>query len=120
MTLFDYVVVFTLACSVVIGLMRGLVREVLSLLSWVVALVVANAYGEQLGRLLPGMVPGSALRLIIGFIVLFIGVRLLMGLFSLAVRSVIEAAGLSLADRLLGSLFGIARGVLFILVRFFI
>ena len=53
MTLFDYLVLFVLICSVVIGTMRGLVKEVLSLLSWIAAFTIANMYGEQLARLLP-------------------------------------------------------------------
>ncbi|HEY5800442.1 MAG TPA: CvpA family protein [Burkholderiaceae bacterium] len=118
MTLFDYIVVFILVCSVVIGVMRGLVREVLSLASWIVAFVVANAYGEVFARFLPNVIPGATLRLIVGFVVLFIGTRLLMGLLSLAVRSVVEAAGLSLTDRILGALFGFLRGALFVLALF--
>jgi membrane protein required for colicin V production len=120
MTLFDYLVVFTLACSVVIGVMRGLVREVLSLLSWIAAFVVANLYADYLARLLPSMIPGATLRLIVAFLALFIGVRLLMGLLSMAIASVVEAAGLTVADRVLGCLFGFLRGMLFVLALFFL
>lgn len=115
MTLFDYVVVFVLVCSIVISTLRGLVKEMLSLLSWIVAFLVANAYGERLADLLPNAVPGTATRLILAFIVLFIGVRLLMALFALAVDAMIKAAGLSVADRGLGGLFGLARGVVIVL-----
>ncbi|HBF52001.1 MAG TPA: colicin V production protein, partial [Massilia sp.] len=53
MTIFDYLVLFVLISSVIISTMRGLVKEILSLLGWVVAFVVANAYGAQLAPLLP-------------------------------------------------------------------
>jgi membrane protein required for colicin V production len=115
-TIFDYVVVFVLVCSVVISILRGLVREILSLLGWVVAFVVANAYGERLAEWLPNAVPGAAMRLILAFIVLFIGVRLLMALFTMAIDAGIKAAGLTVADRGLGGLFGLARGLLIVLV----
>jgi membrane protein required for colicin V production len=114
-TIFDYLVLFVLTCSVVISTMRGLVKEILSLLSWIVAFVVANAYGEHLAALLPGMIPGSVMRLIIAFLALFIGVRLLMMLLSMAIDTLIKASGLTLADRGLGSLFGLARGLLIVL-----
>lgn len=114
MTIFDYLVLFVLVCSVLISTMRGLVKEILSLLSWIVAFVVANAYGEELARLLPDMIPGGTMRLIAAFIVLFIGCRLLMGLLMLAVDALIKASGLTLADRGLGGLFGLARGVLIV------
>lgn len=95
--------------------MRGLLREVLSLLGWVAAFVVANAYGAELALLLPEIIPGSTLRLIVGFIVLFIGVRLLMSLLTMAVDSVVTASGLKVIDRGLGGLFGLGRGVVIVL-----
>lgn len=115
MTIFDYVVLFILACSVVIGTLRGLVKEVVSLVSWVLALVVANVYGSDLALLLPNAIPGQAMRLIIAFIALFIGVRLLMMLLAMALDSIIEATGLTMADRGLGGMFGFARGVVIVL-----
>lgn len=115
MTIFDYLVLFVLVCSIVISMLRGLVKEILSLLGWIVSFVVANAYGENLASLLPDMIPGNVTRLIVAFIALFIGVRLLMMLLTMAIDAVIKASGLTLADRGLGSLFGLARGLLIVL-----
>jgi membrane protein required for colicin V production len=114
-TIFDYLVLFVLVSSVVISTMRGLVKEILSLLGWVVAFVVANAYGAGLAPLLPALIPGETVRLMVAFVALFLGVRILMGLLSLALGALIEASGLSLADRGLGGLFGLARGVVIVL-----
>ena len=114
-TLFDYLVLLILICSIVISTMRGLVKEILSLASWVIALVVANSYGAELAVLLPTALPGSATRLIVAFIALFVGVRLLMWLLTMAIDSVIKASGLTVADRGLGGLFGLARGLVIIL-----
>lgn len=115
MTIFDYLVLFVLLASVVISTLRGLVREILSLLSWVVAFVVANAYGATLATMLPNMIPGEAVRLMVAFVALFLGVRILMGLLSMAVDGLVKASGLSLADRGLGGLFGLARGIVIVL-----
>lgn len=115
MTLFDYVVLVILISSIVISTMRGLIKEILSLVSWVVAFVVANAYSETLAGWLPAVFPGQIIRLIVAFLVLFIGVRLLMALVMMAVDAVIKASGLSLADRGLGGLFGLARGCVLVL-----
>lgn len=115
MTIFDYLVLFVLVCSIVISTMRGLVKEILSLLSWIVSFMVANAYGQELARLLPDMIPGSATRLIVAFLALFIGMRLLMALLSMAIDAAIKASGLTLADRGLGGLFGLGRGLLIVL-----
>ncbi len=116
MTIFDYIVLLVLVCSVLISTSRGLIKELLSLVSWVVAFVVANAYGAQLADLLPAVVPGVALRLMLAFVVLFIGVRMLMGLLTMALNVAVTASGLGLADRGLGSLFGVARGVFIVLI----
>ena len=115
MTIFDYLVLFILISSIVISTLRGLVKEILSLLSWIVAFVVANMFGAQLAPLLPAAIPGDMVRLIVAFIALFLGVRLLMGLLMMAVDALIKASGLSLADRGLGGLFGLARGIVIVL-----
>ena len=115
MTIFDYLVVFVLCASVLISTMRGLVKEILSLLGWVVAFVLANAYGAQLAPLLPSVIPGESVRLMVAFVALFIGARILMGLLTVAVDALIKASGLSLVDRGLGGLFGLARGMVIVL-----
>lgn len=115
MTAFDYLVLLILLCSIVISTYRGLVREVLSLVSWVVAFIVANAYGESLSILLPDVIPGVLTRLIVAFVALFIGVRLLMSLVAMAVEAGIRSVGLSVVDRGLGGLFGLGRGLIIVM-----
>ncbi|MGV7209229.1 CvpA family protein [Oxalobacteraceae bacterium A2-2] len=115
MTLFDYLVLFVLVTSVIISTMRGVVREVLSLLSWVVAFVAANAYSPQLAAMLPAAIPGEAIRLMVAFVAMFFGVRILMGLLGMAVGALIEAGGLSLVDRGLGAFFGLGKGLVIVL-----
>lgn len=115
MTIFDYLVLFVLGASVVISMVRGLVKEVLSLIGWVVAFVVANTYAAQLALLMPEVVPGEVLRLILAFIALFIGTRILMGLLSMVLGALLDAGGLSIFDRLLGAVFGLGRGLVIVL-----
>ncbi len=119
MTLFDYLVLTILVTSVIISTVRGLVKEVLSLLAWAAAFVVANTWAADMAALLPqswtSMLPGSMTKLILGFIILFIGTLLLCGLVNLAIGHLIKAIGLTLADRGLGGLFGLARGALLVL-----
>ncbi|HVL74664.1 MAG TPA: CvpA family protein [Noviherbaspirillum sp.] len=115
MTLFDYLVLVILACSIIISTLRGLVREILSLLSWIVSFVVANALSEDFAQWLPEIFAGKMTRLIVAFLVLFVGTRLLMGLVSMAVDALVKAAGLTLADRGLGGLFGLARGLVLVM-----
>ncbi|XLZ70354.1 CvpA family protein [Massilia sp. SR12] len=115
MTIFDYLVIFVLIASIVISTMRGLVKEILSLAGWIVAFVVANAYSAALAGMLPDAIPGEVVRLIVAFIALFIGVRILMALLAMAIDALVTAGGLSLADRGLGGLFGLGRGIVIVL-----
>jgi len=113
MTLFDYVVLFIFITSIIIGTLRGLFKEVLSVAGWVVAFLVANAYGVKLAELIP--FEEQSLRLITAFVSLFVLTRLLMSLLTMAIDSIVTATGLKLMDRGLGSLFGIARGAIIVL-----
>lgn len=95
--------------------MRGLVKEALSLLGWIAAFIVANAYGESLATLLPDSLSGNTLRLIVAYVALFIGVRLLTMLLAKVLEGLVKAGGLTVADRGLGGLFGLARGMVMVL-----
>lgn len=115
MTAFDYIVLFVLICSVLISMMNGLVKEAISLLGWVLAFVAANSYGEPLAKLLPESLSGTATRLIVAYLVLFIGVRLLTWLLGKVLEGLVKAGGLTIADRGLGGIFGLARGMVIVL-----
>jgi membrane protein required for colicin V production len=115
MTLFDVVVLVVLVASVIISAVRGLVREILSLIGWIAAFVVANTFAAWMAGLLPAMVIGGVLRLILGFAILFVGTLIVAALLASAIHHVIRAAGLVLADRGLGGVFGLLRGVLIVL-----
>ena len=115
MTAFDYVVLTILVASIVVSVFRGLVREVLSLVAWLAAFFVANRYAADMAALLPAAVPAGTLRLVIGFVLLFIGTLLLASLVNAAIAHIISAAGLKVVDRGLGGLFGLARGVVIVM-----
>ena len=116
MTAFDYALLFLLICSVVIGTMRGLLREILSLASWIVAFIVANLYGEVLAPMLPDAIPGQTIRLIAAFVILFIAVKIAVMILAKAIDSLVNVGGLKGVNRMLGSIFGLARGGLIALV----
>jgi membrane protein required for colicin V production len=114
-TLFDYVVVAILAASILISVLRGLVREVFSLLSWIAAFVVASQFASSMARMLPDALSGATLRYIVGFLVLLVGMLILGALVSAALGLLIKASGLVIADKGLGGLFGLARGIVIIM-----
>lgn len=108
----DLAIALGLLLSTVVGMWRGLVREVMSLVGWLVAYMVAQTHGAMVGLQLPVSEPGSPLNVLAGMVVVFIGVWLAWALLTWAVRQVLVASGLDGTDRLLGATFGLLRGLL--------
>jgi membrane protein required for colicin V production len=114
MTIFDYVVTFIIGLSVLISLMRGGVRELLSIAGWMAAFYVARTYSGQLSPILPEDVPTDALRMMAAFLILFFATLLVSSLLSIAVSGLFKKIGLGWFNRLLGCLFGLERGLLIV------
>lgn len=109
MTVLDYILIVIVVLSTVIGLMRGLVSEVIALAAWVLAFIVARQFGGDMAMLLPTSLQDPGLRTVCGFALAFITILLLCGVLRWLLRSLIKATGLDFPDRVLGGLFGLAR-----------
>lgn len=114
MTGFDYAVLGIIGISVLLSIMRGFVREILALVSWVVAFIVARLYTMELVPLLPEAIPSEALKLLAAFLILFLATLLLCSLLAIALSQIFKKVGLGWVDRGLGALFGVLRGVLIV------
>lgn len=112
MTVFDYVVLGIVAASVLLGLWRGVVSEVLALVAWVAGFMAARTWAEPASVFFAGMVSDATLRYAAGFGAVLIGVLVIFAVGRVVLSLLLRAVGLGLIDRLLGAGFGIARGVL--------
>ncbi|MBI1195126.1 MAG: CvpA family protein [Gammaproteobacteria bacterium] len=111
LNLLDYGLLGVLILSSVLGLFRGLVREVLSLISWVLAFWLAQRYtGVLSGRLEP-FIGTDSLRQLAAFLALFLGSLIALALFNRLLTLLVRASKLGPLDRILGWFFGLARGV---------
>lgn len=115
MTTLDYGIVGLVAVSALLGMFRGIVREVLSLAGWVVAFLATKWLAPDLEPLLPSGISAS-LRMPAAYGVVFLLSLTAMGLITVLVATVIRTAGLGFADRILGILFGLGRGLLVIIL----
>ena len=106
----DWTLLALLVLSVVVGLWRGLVFELMSLVGWVVAYVAAQLYSPWVAAHLPVGLPGSAVNQGAGFALTFVGVLIAWALLARLVRLLVHATPLTLIDRTLGAAFGLARG----------
>jgi membrane protein required for colicin V production len=111
----DWIFGATLALSTVLGVLRGLVKEVLSLLSWAAAFVLAQKLAPQLAQWISLGGASEMLRYAAGFVIAFIGTLILGGLLTMAIKKMLSIAGLRPMDRLLGAAFGAARGAVLLL-----
>jgi membrane protein required for colicin V production len=112
MTAFDYAMLGVIIVSVAISIWRGLVREVVSLLSWLFALWVAARFSVVFSAWLPAAIANSSARYVTAFVVLFLGTVIVLELFGALLAKLLRAAGLGFVDRVLGAAFGVARGAL--------
>jgi len=106
----DYVLVVVVFISAVVGLFRGLVKEALSLIVWVIAAWCAWRYGEMLAARLPDFVPAGMLKVWATRAIILVGVLILGGLSTWLLGYLLDRTGLTGTDRMLGMLFGMARG----------
>lgn len=116
MTIFDYIAIGVVGLSLLLGLWRGVVSEVLALVAWGIGVFAAIEYGAAAGTALCAGLSDPAVRTLAGCVTIFVGVLVAMALVRMAVSSMVKALGLSVSDRLLGMLFGLARGGLIVLV----
>jgi len=112
MTTFDYAMLGILALSIAISLWRGLVREVVSLVAWLIALWVAARFCVDAAALLPASITSAPARYAAAFIGVFVGTIIVLELLGWLVSKLLRAVGLGFVDRLLGAVFGAARGLL--------
>lgn len=117
MTGFDFALIGILGASTLLGVIRGLIKELLSLVAFGLAFLAAIWWGPGLSDVsLLGWVRHDYLRLGISYALLFVLTLLAVGLLNMAMAAMIRSTGLSPADRGLGGLFGLVRGVLLVLV----
>jgi membrane protein required for colicin V production len=115
LTAVDWMVVAVLGLSTLLGVWRGLVKELLSLVSWMAAFWVAQKYAGLASDWLPMSGSSPMLRFAAGFVVVFVSVLIVTALVAWLIRQLLSAVGLSGFDRLLGAVFGALRALVVLL-----
>lgn len=114
MTWLDYAVLVVLAASILWGVWRGLVHEVVSVASWVLAFLAANMFAGAMGDLLPASM-APEVRVLVSFVVVFIVVLVACTIVGHLLSRMMKVAGLGPLDRTLGGVFGLARALVILL-----
>jgi membrane protein required for colicin V production len=116
----DLWIIGIMGVSGLVGLWRGLVREVLSLASWGLAIWVAIAFSDTLEGYLQNAIPSPTMRIAAAFGTLFLLTLMAASLVGLVLTQLLDTTGLTGIDRMTGLLFGLARGVLIVAVLVFL
>lgn len=112
----DYSIMSVIGISMLLSLARGFVREFLSIVIWILAFWVAFQFGELLTPKLEPYISTPSVRIITSFIILFVLTLLVGSLINFSISKLLATTGFSGVDRLLGMVFGFARGVLLVAI----
>ena len=110
----DWIIVAVILVSGAISIIRGFVKESISLATWILAFWVALVFADKLALLLPASLESPTLRWVAAAVALFMVTLLVGGLANFLVSTLVEKTGLSGTDRALGVVFGIMRGVVIV------
>ena len=110
----DYTIAGAILLSTFVGLIRGLVREVFALATWIAASWVGMTYSHDLSPLLANKISLPAARIAITFAALFFATLLLASLINFLLSQLLHKTGLTIGDRLLGLVFGFIRGAVLV------
>lgn len=116
MTAFDYVILGIVLVSGLLGLLRGLLKEVFSLLAYLLSFLAAIWWGPALIPMLARYIDQAVLTVGLAYFLVFIISLLILGLLNKTIAALVDVTGLGSADRGLGFLFGVVRGVVLVLI----
>jgi len=114
MSVVDWVIAATVGFSMLLGLVRGFTRELISLAGWIAGIVLAYLYSESLGAVLPFDLPVAGMDTALAALLILLGCLIAAALIGALLKALLAAVKLTFADRLLGAVFGWLRAMLVI------
>ena len=112
----DYAIIGLISISLIIGLFRGLIREAFALFTWGIAFWVGLTFSTPFAVFLEEPIADPSLRMAAAFIALFVLTLILGAIINKLLSVLIDKTGLTGTDRIAGLLFGVARGVLLVVI----
>ena len=113
MTWADYAILGIILASALVGMLRGFLREVASVLVWMLGFWFAARYARDVGEAFRFVKDADA-RLVTGYVLILVGILILSTVVGMVLKKLVESSGASAGDRSLGTLFGAARGVVIV------
>lgn len=116
MNALDYAVLGICAVSLLIGVWRGAIREIVNVVGWVIAFIAAQAFAPGFGTYLSDWMTDPSVRMVVAWLIVFIAVLMAISLVGSLIAEGVRKLGLGLLDRSLGAVVGLLRGGLIVLL----
>jgi len=106
----DWAIIAVMMVSCGFGVIRGFIKEALSMANWAIALFVAAVFKGRFAILLQNQIETPSVREMVAFSTLFLLTLLVGALVNYVIGQLVKITGLSSTDRAVGMVFGLARG----------
>jgi membrane protein required for colicin V production len=110
----DYIIIAIVIVSAIMGLVRGLLREAIAVITWFLAVVLAWGFASSLEPVLGGVLVGSPLRIWAARAIIFVFVLLIGGAVGVIVSHFVRVSIFAPTDKMLGFVFGVIRGIVIV------
>ena len=107
----DYIIIGVITLSVITGLFRGFIKELVALCIWILAIWLSFKYSSVLEEWLQSYIQDKTVRTAVAFIAVLLGTIIVGGIFNALLSFILKRSGLSGTDRVLGMGFGFVRGI---------
>jgi len=111
MLFIDYVIIFIIVISSLLGIFRGFIKELLAIISWVLAFYFSSILSDSVSKFIPFDFDDS-LKYFIAYLLIFVFVLIIASILIKLLNKFVKTVGLTLTNVLMGSIFGLIRGVL--------
>jgi len=112
----DYVILAILAVSAAISVLRGFLREAISLLGWILAFWLALTFADDVSGLFKNSISQPSMRHAVAFFIVIIGTLVITAIVMYLVRMIVDKTEITGTDRALGIVFGIGRGIVIVAI----
>ncbi len=107
----DFAIIGLVFVSLIIGLVRGFIKEAFSLVTWILGIWVGLSFSREFSGFLEQSISYPSARIAAAFAILFVMTLVLGGLISYLLGVLVNKTGLTGTDRFAGMIFGIVRGM---------